>query len=237
MNSMPPLSDEARAALAAYRTRSPGAERAPANLSAVRGRLSAPSRAAAGGLAWTLGWTAASAATAAAVLVGVIRLTHVESQSSDPPSSEQAVDLAPRQPEAPTRDVSTTSPIPEVERPAALLAPSASSVEPSGTSAGGGGPSRPPRVDLVEETRLLRAVRAGIGSGDLDAATRNLDEHRRRFPRGALREDRDAYAVIVSCRGGKPSVRVRARFVSTYPQSPHLPRIADACDDRANDKK
>jgi hypothetical protein len=84
-----------------------------------------------------------------------------------------------------------------------------------------------PSDSLAIETQLVARARSALGGGDLDAAQAALDEHARRFPHGALEEDRVAYATIVACRRGDADAR--HAFLQRYPRSPHRPRVDEAC--------
>jgi hypothetical protein len=58
-----------------------------------------------------------------------------------------------------------------------------------------------------------------------------LDEHARRFPRGALSEERDAARVLALCAQGRaPDARASASaFVAANPRSPFAAQVRRAC--------
>ena len=96
-------------------------------------------------------------------------------------------------------------------------------------------PARPkPRdpAQLAEEARLLREAETARRAGDIALATRRLDEHRRRFPRGALAIERDAARVLVLCDAGRTAeaARLAARFLRRHPRSPLADRVRSACE-------
>lgn len=84
-------------------------------------------------------------------------------------------------------------------------------------------------VASADEYRLLRSARQAIG----DAPARALqltDEHRHRFARGMLAQEREAIAVEALVRLGRSSEgRVRAQaFFADYPSSPYRVRVERA---------
>lgn len=83
---------------------------------------------------------------------------------------------------------------------------------------------------LAEEMRLLGiARRAWAGRQEVEAL-RALSEHRRRFPRGALTEEREATELLVRCGRGDADTAARvAAFVRRFPASPQRPRVERAC--------
>ena len=238
MNSSPlrPLSADARQALTAYRDASPGSRRRAENLGAVRRRVSAeapPKVAAAAGLMWPLGWGLASAAAAAGLVWGLIEVRSVEPEASQVGTVAPSV-VAKERParavpkgaaarrvvsESPSDPASVQRPAPRAEpQKVAPIAPDSGAVV----------------SDLREETRRLRQVRASIASASWEDAARDLAAYTHAFPNGALREDAQAYRIIVRCEQGKPATALRRAFDDRYPASPHAVRIDAAC--RSEDK-
>lgn len=85
-------------------------------------------------------------------------------------------------------------------------------------------PPRPlptPRETLGAERALVGGARAALASGDALAALQALDRHAREFPRGQLREEREALAVLSLARAGRAdAARDRgARFLARHPRS------------------
>ncbi|MCR9164590.1 MAG: hypothetical protein ACE37F_13880 [Nannocystaceae bacterium] len=228
MTTPPRLCDDARDALAAYRDAAPGAARRQANLDAVLDRVEreAPVRpAAAAGLLWPIGWGVASAAAAAGLIWGVITVRSPESvaptPARQPAAAEPATPSTRRAPAVPQAPV-------EAAPPGPVQTPPKRPVSPKPTSAPQGEPPR--GSDLVAETRVLREVRASIGAGAYEDAARQLQAYTLEFPDGALREDAQAYRVIVACKRGRVAATLRSAFVRRYPDSPHAARIAAACE-------
>ena len=86
--------------------------------------------------------------------------------------------------------------------------------------------------NLAEEARLLREAEIARRAGDVARATSLLDEHARRFPRGALAIERDAARVLVLCDAGRATDarRLAARFLRRHPRSPLADRVRSACE-------
>lgn len=98
----------------------------------------------------------------------------------------------------------------------------------SATSAG----SRPrPSSALGDEVDLIRAAQDQLHAGNAGAALETLAEHARRFPSGALREERQASRILALCQlGNVAAARAEAdRFVAEAPGSPLVDRVRGAC--------
>lgn len=118
---------------------------------------------------------------------------------------------------------------PRVEAPAAteVIAPTTSPA--SSTTR-----QRTPSIEIdafADETELLRAAQSARARGDSKAALALLDAGARRFGSGALAEERAALHVLALCDLGR---RTRARreadaFATSYPSSPLLGRVRNAC--------
>jgi hypothetical protein len=80
--------------------------------------------------------------------------------------------------------------------------------------------------DLAAEMRLLREAR-GLVEADPAAALGLLDQHRERFPRGALEEEREVYSIEALVALGRTTEAER-RYLelrTDHPRSPLLPRL------------
>jgi hypothetical protein len=77
---------------------------------------------------------------------------------------------------------------------------------------------------LAEEVRLLSHAEQQLSDGAGDGALETLAEHERRFPRGALTEQRIAARVEALCSVGRyPEARADlAKLAKAYPRSPHI---------------
>jgi hypothetical protein len=86
-------------------------------------------------------------------------------------------------------------------------------------------------VTIADEVRLISAANSHVLASRYDKALRILDRHARRFPRGALREERTALRVLSLCGSAADAraQRERARFLSNSPQSVLTERVRAAC--------
>jgi hypothetical protein len=84
--------------------------------------------------------------------------------------------------------------------------------------------------DLAAERAALDVARTALGRGDGANALVACDDHARKFPRGALAEEREAIAVQALVLEHRPDdARARAeRFRKTHPRSILLPAVLAA---------
>src|SRR4029079_2443563 len=84
---------------------------------------------------------------------------------------------------------------------------------------------------LSEEAALLQRAERALAAHAPTAALTVLSEHERRFPTGALREEREAARVLAFCALGRVAdARSLARaFVSAAPGSVLVPRLERSC--------
>lgn len=89
---------------------------------------------------------------------------------------------------------------------------------------------RAPSSTLDEERRLLEPARDALRGRRLLDAWPGLEEHRRRFPQGALAEEREALAIqALVLEGRAEEARRRAeQFRVRYPQSVLWPAVEGA---------
>jgi hypothetical protein len=90
-------------------------------------------------------------------------------------------------------------------------------------------PPQDPTDALAEETRLVAAARRALSSSEPAMALEPLREHARRFPQGALAEEREAYVAIAHCRHQPPQPEAARRFLAAHAGSVHAPRVQAAC--------
>ena len=81
-------------------------------------------------------------------------------------------------------------------------------------------------LSLASPSRAQTALQRGLGQSALDA----LAEHRRRFPRGQLTEEREALVVQALARAGRDDEAAEAarRFEARYPSSLLRPVVRQA---------
>lgn len=88
------------------------------------------------------------------------------------------------------------------------------------------------RVDhLAEEVAILSRAGADLHSGRAAAALKALDEHQRKFPGGALSQERSAARVQALCALGRmrEAEAELKRLSKMSPRSPHEARARKAC--------
>ena len=85
-------------------------------------------------------------------------------------------------------------------------------------------------ADLAAERTMLDVARTALGRGNGANTLVACDDHARRFPRGALAEEREAIAVqalVLEHRGDEARARAE-RFRKTHPRSILLPAVLAA---------
>jgi hypothetical protein len=94
-------------------------------------------------------------------------------------------------------------------------------------------PAEPPGEEqaVSEELSILLRAQAAMRAGSPEAALAALDEHARRFPVGALAEERSSERVFALCALGRTAdARVEAaHFLSAFPRSPSAARVSASC--------
>jgi hypothetical protein len=168
------------------------------------------------------------------ILAAVLSLHGLE-RDREPPQSLQAPSpvgtlAAPPPAEAPssTSSVLAVPSAPERTRPTAAASTQSRNSEPnlgpnarrSATPVAGG-----------DELSLLVAMQRALRNGDANGALSLAEEHARRFPSGALTEERESGRGVARCRLAPSSERaaVLAEYLGRYAHSPYAPRVRDAC--------
>jgi outer membrane protein assembly factor BamD (BamD/ComL family) len=84
---------------------------------------------------------------------------------------------------------------------------------------------------LQNELPLIEQAQAALRKGDLPGALERLAEHQRRFPGGALVEERLAGRAIALCRSGagQPARAAIDALKQHNPASPQWPAVRAAC--------
>ncbi len=84
---------------------------------------------------------------------------------------------------------------------------------------------------LSAEVALLRRMSAALRGHDPKGALKAVAEHARRFPNGALAEEREVERIVALCALGRREDAARAtdRFTRAYPASSHEARIRAEC--------
>lgn len=84
---------------------------------------------------------------------------------------------------------------------------------------------------LEAELKLLRAAQVALQKGDSNGALSVLEKHRRQFPTGSLRQEREAARAVALCELGRyeQGRKVAQRLLAKSPRSPLTQRIARSC--------
>jgi hypothetical protein len=156
----------------------------------------------------------------AAVLVATHPWTKPPSHAAAPvtssvPAAEPSATLPPS-----SNEEDRIPGLPRTEGPSSVARPRA------GSSAAHSSPD-----SLSEEVRLLSKAEQQLNSGHPDEALRTLGEHERRFPGGALAEERLAARIQSLCALGRISEAKSdlARLARAYPQSAQVDRARRFC--------
>lgn len=119
-----------------------------------------------------------------------------------------------------------------VTNPVTTDAISAAPRVPAGRSSASASRAPPPsRETLEEELPLLQSAQEALRLGETERALALLDAHAKRFPDGALSEERRAVHALTACRKtGDPSARAEAvAFLRDSPSSPLVESVRKAC--------
>jgi RNA polymerase sigma-70 factor (ECF subfamily) len=215
--------------LGASATPSAGSQVAAAGLPAV---VAAKSSLTAGTVALWLGMGAALGTAASAPAV-IVRMTQGAPASAAAPRAPERAPEA-NVPEARALPTSASQPEAPPEPPAPAV--NDKSARPTSTPV----ETPAPAPSLSGETRLLEAAQRELASGRAASALSLLEEHRQRFPSGALTEERTAARVLSLCALGRVEEARRSAeaFVAASPRSPLIPRLRGSCamDGAADDK-
>ena len=94
-------------------------------------------------------------------------------------------------------------------------------------------PSPSVSAAIGAEVALLGQANGEMQAGRASQALALLDEHVRRFPSGALAEERQAARILALCAVGRAdeSREARGQFLREHPQSPQVARVRGACNE------
>lgn len=179
----------------------------------------------------------------------------ISSASSLTQGERETVSDAPLRAPAELRAKAVTGPEPNVVQPIGVLQGRLPSPEASETLALDAKKSRssakltrspaPPKIESVAEaapdqlqaeTRDLRQAQRALRSGHPAEALTLLDQQDRRFPGGALAQERAAARVLALCLAGRTAeARLGAEhFEQKWPRSPLVARVQSSCKPRGN---
>jgi hypothetical protein len=140
---------------------------------------------------------------------------------SKPPATDPAPSTDPRADPGAPQATPVAPPIEEIEPSHAAPAPTrrAHRVEETTT-----------RPGLAEELALVESMRSAFARDDPAEVLTLGKQHRKTFPKGALREERAALEVRASCRLGRAdAAKRRDTFLESWPTSAHVERIDRDC--------
>lgn len=165
-------------------------------------------------------------ALGSAVLVGVVFLAQRGLDYSATPEVE-VIPFAP-----PPQTVQEPAPAPDDFVPNLPAVPDLSQRRPNAPESGSA-----PRTaqegafdSLTQEMNLMREARSMMVA-DATGAMTLLEQHRARFPEGALLEEREAYSVLAMIALGRPEDEVERRYLdllARFPESRYAPDIRTA---------
>ncbi|MEO8875537.1 MAG: hypothetical protein ABI461_08120 [Polyangiaceae bacterium] len=91
--------------------------------------------------------------------------------------------------------------------------------------------AKPPALQTGAEVELIQHAQQALAANDASTALALLNEHARRFPNGALAEERDAARVLALCGAGRQAdaSAMGAAFLNRYPTSPLASRVRSSC--------
>ncbi|HEY3495665.1 MAG TPA: hypothetical protein VGK73_13300 [Polyangiaceae bacterium] len=231
------LGPEARALVAAGRDAlQPAAGDRERVLAALRARIDVAAGAG-GGAAASAGATAASWPVIAGTIAGLAAVGAIAFVSlrspAETPRERAATTAAAVTTSAPAVTARSTPEPSSVLDPVVAKAPEA----PSPNAVAGARPSAAVRPSdrLAEEVAILSRAQTDLHAGRFASALRVLDEHQRRFPGGALAQERLAARVRALCALGRvPEAESElARLTRLSPHSLHEGRAREACAPRA----
>jgi len=83
----------------------------------------------------------------------------------------------------------------------------------------------------LEESALVGSIDAALRHGDAEGALQLAADHQRRFPQGALSEEREGARVVARCMSARSpgASDAAATFLSQHPRSPMRARIVATC--------
>jgi hypothetical protein len=154
------------------------------------------------------------------------------------PTMSLATPIAPAPIDAPTHVAEALIGAPSVPAPAPSsseehrrLLSSAQALPIQGAVAASSTRSAAATGDVAAEVRLLDQAHTAMRAGDAERALGLLEDHGRRYPRGALGEERDAARIAALCALGRIAEARDAtdRFLRAAPRSPQAGALRASC--------
>jgi len=199
-------------------------------------REAAPRQAAAGlvvlgkSAAWSVGIATATLLSIKLAVVGWSQLAGGAPASAEPAAAQAVTSAKRARAAAPpiVDEAPSAKAVPEaIEGPA----PGVATEEPRAAELSRRGPAPAVADELRAEVALMDRARAALERDDARVLLRLTGEHARRFPAGALVEEREAWQAIAGCRLGDAGASARAdRFLRTHPRSAQADKVRRACE-------
>ena len=169
--------------------------------------------------------TAAKLAVVVAIVGGGLALVLGRTHTTHAPADAPSVGSTERAPTAAAPPLEVPAVVAAADPPASTaiaVAPATRAHEPRVADA---------NRSVAAEVAILRRVSDALRAGDAKGALAGVDEHARRFPSGALAEERDMERIVALCALGRRNEAARAtsQFSRAYPSSSHEARIREAC--------
>lgn len=98
-------------------------------------------------------------------------------------------------------------------------------------AAGTGGQASAGPSDLAAETELFREIQLALANRRGSVALRLIAEHKRNFPRGSFRLEREVLRARALCQLGRRAEarKLAERFITKHPNSPLAPQMKKIC--------
>lgn len=167
-----------------------------------------------------------------ALAVGVVAgLAHWMHSPKPPALAERAsaLPVAPSANAASSADAAPTpSPLSEATAPRVAAPPSAArAARPVTSQPRGAAKAQQP----ADELALVSSMQLALRSGNPSEALALVSEHARRFPDGALSQEREGARAIGRCQLAEPAARsaIQTAFEAHYAGSPYAARVKAAC--------
>ena len=192
---------------------------------AVAGTTSAAKAAGAGATKWIVSMVLLGALGAGGLWT--YRSTRSQSPSSVPIATAPTLAVVQPKPTVTASASTIDDSLPALAAPTESAAPAPPSAAIAKTAA----PPTKVAGSVADEARLLREANAALHAGNGAGALALLDEHQRKYPNGALSEERAAERVFALCTLGRvdQARREAVSFLKWHPKSLFAKSIRESC--------
>lgn len=195
-------------------------------------------RVAAAGLLWwgkavgaSVGLGATAVLSLKLTMMGWAALSRPEPAEAEPVAHESTTPAPAPAPAQPSRSpTETLTEDPSAEPPELEAVVAAREGEPAGSPASRRRAAPTTADALRVELALMDRARAALEDDDAVMLWSLTTEHARRFPTGALSEERRAWQAVAACALGRSDAQARAaEFLRRHAGSAQAPRVREAC--------